>query len=74
MPKIRGAVATCLGRSDAQSRALAGSSQEQRLAHMYRNDPEGLRQHLEMLGLSSSLSASANMALYPFSRTEGKVD
>jgi hypothetical protein len=72
--EFKGAMATSLGREAAQSRALAGSSQEQRLAHMYRNDPDGLRQHLEMLGLSSCPSASANMALYPSSRTEGKVD
>jgi hypothetical protein len=62
---------SALGREAAQSRALAGSSLEQRLANMYRNNADGLRQHFEMLGSSSCPSASANMALYPSSRTEG---
>ncbi len=72
--KFKGAVATTLGREAAHARTLAGSSQEQHLAHMYRGNPEGLREHVEMLGLSSCSSASAKLALYPSSRTEGKVD
>lgn len=72
--KFKGAVATSLGREAAHSRTLAGSSQEERLAHMYRDNPDGLRQHLEMLGHPSCPSASAKLALYPSSRTEGKVD
>lgn len=34
-------------------------------AHVYRNDPDALRQHEEMLGLAFAPSASANLALYP---------
>lgn len=72
--KFKRAVATSLGKDAAEVRSLAGGTHDERLAHMYRGDPEGLRQHLEMLGYPSCSSASANLALYPSSRTEGKVD
>lgn len=71
---VRRALATTLGKDTAEIRTLAGITQEQRLAHIYCGDPDGLRQHLEMLGHRSSPSASASVALYPSSRTERKAD
>ena len=68
---LTGALATKLGRDSSERRALANASAEERLLHMYRDDPEGLRQHKEMLGLTSVSSASANLALYPSIRTKG---
>lgn len=63
------------GRNErAQRRALAGGTATDRLAHMYGDDTEAMRQHAEMLGLSYCPSASANMALYPSLRTERNAD
>ncbi|CCA92528.1 helix-turn-helix domain-containing protein [Novosphingobium sp. PP1Y] len=68
---LTGALGTALGRDAAERRALAGASSQDRLAHMYHGDPEGLRLHLEMLGHASYPSASATLALYPSIRTKG---
>ncbi|ARU15906.1 helix-turn-helix domain-containing protein [Croceicoccus marinus] len=50
---------------DQSFAGLASRDHSDRLAHMYRGDPDGLRQHLEMLGLTAEPGASANLALYP---------
>ncbi|WP_121117727.1 helix-turn-helix domain-containing protein [Croceibacterium ferulae] len=64
-------VATSLGQERTDRRRLAYASPEERFAHMYRGNPDGLRQHLELVELFSSPSASANLALYPSIRTKG---
>ena len=68
---LKGAFATQLGRERGDREHLATISDERRIAYMYRGDPDGLRQHLEMLGISEGKSASAKLALYPSSRTKG---
>ncbi|MCJ2187702.1 helix-turn-helix domain-containing protein [Novosphingobium beihaiensis] len=54
---------------NSHHRTLAAASHEERLAYMYQGDADSLREHEEMLRLSSASSASANLALYPSPRT-----
>ena len=58
----------------AHRRALARDSVDDRLAQMYGNDLNALREHQEMLNTSSGPSASAKLALYPLSRTKREKD
>lgn len=53
----------------AERRSLAGASSADLASHMYGDDADAHREHAEMLGFSSSPSASAKLALYPGSRT-----
>ena len=71
---LTGAFSASGGRERAQRRALASGTPSSRLAHMYGGDADAMRQHQEMLGDSNTPSASANLALYPSSRTRREVD
>jgi hypothetical protein len=71
LANLAGSLSAGGNREHAERRALAGGTAHDRLAHMYRDDPDALRQHEEMLGLSSCPGASARLALYPSSRTKG---
>ena len=68
---LAGNLGTSLRHDRTEMRRLAGASPEDRLAHMYRNTPDGVRQHEEMLRHSACPGASANLALYPSTRTKG---
>lgn len=78
MSKIAGLAYSVAGALGAQSagiaerRRLAGATDQERFTHMYRDDPEGLREHRAML--RSGESASAKSAFYPPSRTEEEKD
>lgn len=61
-------------RQQALRRALAGGSEDDRLAAMYGGDLEAIRQHKEMLAMPTRPSASAKLALYPSLRTRREVD
>lgn len=54
--------------------ALAHGHHDDRLAQMYGDDLDAMREHQRMLDHSNQSSASANLALYPPSRTEREVD
>ncbi|SLK09721.1 helix-turn-helix domain-containing protein [Novosphingobium mathurense] len=62
------------GREQAERRSLVGGTAMSRLAHMYGDDAEALRQHEEMLSSFSVPSASAKLALYPVLRTRREKD
>ena len=68
---LAGNLGTSLRHDRAEMRRLAGASPEDRLAHMHRNTPDGVRQHQEMLRQSACPGASAKLALYPSTRTKG---
>jgi DNA-binding transcriptional MocR family regulator len=68
---LAGNLGTSLRHDRAEMRRLAGASHEDRLAHMYRNTPDGVRQHEEMLRHPAGPGASARVALYPSTRTKG---
>lgn len=69
-----GALSVSKDREQAQRRALAGGSEEDRLFAMYGGDLEAIRQHKEMLSMATRPSASAKLALYPSLRTRREVD
>lgn len=60
-----GALTATGGIGRTERSRLASASPAAVAAHVYRNDPDALREHEEMLGLSFAPSASANLALYP---------
>jgi DNA-binding transcriptional ArsR family regulator len=68
---LAGNLGTSLRHDRAEMRRLAGASPEDRLAHMYRNTPDGVRQHEEMLRHPACPGASAKLALYPSTRIKG---
>ena len=74
LKSVTGALSATGRRDGANRRALAGSSLSSRLAHMYAGNPDAMREHEEMLSLSSATSASAKLALYPVLRTEREED
>lgn len=65
LKSVTGALSAGIGRERSERRSLASGTATTRLAHMYGGDLDAMRQHEEMLGLSSAPSASANLALYP---------
>lgn len=66
---LAGAFTSTVGTGRAQHLKLARASAADVAAHIYRDDHAALRQHEEMVALSNVPSASANLALYPGSRT-----
>ena len=68
---LAGNLGTSLRHDRTEMRRLAGASPEDRLAHMYRNTPDGVRQHEEMLRHPACPVAGAKLALYPSTRTKG---
>lgn len=60
-----GALTATGGMKRTERSHLASARPAEVAAHVYRNDPDSLRQHEEMLGLAFAPSASANLALYP---------
>ncbi|MFS0849625.1 helix-turn-helix domain-containing protein [Novosphingobium panipatense] len=74
LKNVTGVLSTSAGRERAERRHLAAGTAMDRIAHMYRGDPDAARQHAEMLGLSSASCASANLALYPVLRTDERKD
>ncbi|MYL96449.1 helix-turn-helix domain-containing protein [Novosphingobium sp. FGD1] len=74
LKSLTGSLSAGVGREHSERRALASGTATSRLAHMYGGDIDAMRQHEEMLGLSSVPSASANLALYPRLQTLKEKD
>lgn len=74
LANLTGALSATGNRDTITRASLAGATEHQRLAHMYGGDVDAMRQHVEMLGRPTDLSASANLALYPALRKEIQKD
>jgi hypothetical protein len=74
LKSVTSALSATGGRERAERRTLAGGTTASRLAHMYGDDLNAMREHEEMERLSYGPSASAKSALYPVSRTRREVD
>lgn len=69
---VKGLSGAFSGGARGPSAALAGMSEDDRLAHMYAGDLDAIAAHKEMMGLSFGSNASANLTLYPAPRTKYK--